>query len=98
MNELKLSEVYAEDAKVKLSGHFTKLNFSSGSTKSSWHIVLEVRSSNGSSTTVEEVYKFPFSLIANSVCGQAAQAFVPAVQDLLGKLVHSPDFAKLVAP
>jgi hypothetical protein len=36
------------------------------------------------------------SYFGETACNQTAQALMPAVQDLIGKLVHAPEFASLL--
>jgi hypothetical protein len=36
--------------------------------------------------------------IADTACKQTAEAYFPAVQNLIGKLVKSPEFLALVMP
>ncbi len=90
-----------QNAKVLLSGAVEKLSFSTtanGLTGGTWDIGLRVTSSNGKSAVVSEHYVFDASLMADLACQQATDAFLPAVQNLISKLVKSNDFKALVAP
>jgi hypothetical protein len=60
-----------------------------------WRIVLSVISSNGMSVQVEERHDFGVSR-GSAVCALAADEFMPAVQDLVAKLVNDPKFKELV--
>jgi hypothetical protein len=100
-DELKVAGKFDEKApKVTLSGVVEQLAFSStrGLTGGSWDIGLRVNSSNGKSNYVSEHYEFNSGFIADTACKQTAEAFLPAVQDLIGKLVKSPEFPTLVTP
>lgn len=100
-DELKVAGLYNDsNPKVTLTGAVTKLSFSSsrGLTGGNWDIGLEVNSSNGKSLYVEEHYEFESGFIADTACKQTAEAYYPAVQNLIGKLVSSPMFQALVTP
>ena len=94
IDELKMANVFSESAPVTLTGNLNNIDFSS--TSGTWVLSLTVTSSNGQSATVDETYSFDPSYAAVTACAQTAQAFVPAVQDLIGKLVGGRDFQRLV--
>ena len=98
-DELKVAGKFDDKAPdVTLSGIVEVLAFSSsrGLTGGTWDIALTVNSSNGRSTYVLEHYEFHSGYLADTACLQTADAFFPAVQDLIGKLVKSPEFVDLV--
>ena len=64
---------------------------------SEWNLGLTVLSSNGKSITVIENYKFTSSFFGETACNQTAQALMPAVQNLIGKLTRSPQFINLLS-
>jgi hypothetical protein len=100
-DELKVAGKFDEKTpKITLSGELEKLAFSSsrGLTGGSWDIGLRVRSSNGKSTYVAEHYEFNSGFIADTACKQTAEAYYPAVQNLIGKIIKSNDFQALVSP
>jgi hypothetical protein len=69
------------------------LSFSS--TGGSWNIALKLDSSNGKTLSASEHYEFHTSYSAASACHNVADAFQPAVQALIGKVVAAPDFRLL---
>lgn len=81
-----------------LSGTVNRLAFSSSRavTGGSWDIDLTVNSSNGKSLNVVEYYEFDSGFVADTACKQTAEAFFPAVQNLMLKLVRSPGFKPLL--
>jgi len=100
-DELKVAGIFDDKtSKVTLTGTLEKLAFSSsrGLTGGTWELGLRVLSSNGKSTFVDENYEFNSGWVADIACKQTAEAYFPAVQNLLGKLVRSPDFKGLVSP
>lgn len=100
-DELKVADKFDDKTpKVTLTGVVDKLAFSSsrGLTGGSWDIGLRVNSSNGKAVYVSEYYEFNSGFVADTACKQTAEAYFPAVQNLIGKLVRSPDFLGLVTP
>ena len=77
-----------------LSGRVNKVDFDSMAGE--WLLDLTVTSSNGQSLTVANKYSYGFTYIAETACARTAKSFAPAVQLLIGKLVHDPRFADLV--
>ena len=97
--ELKLAGVYAaENPRNILSGVINRMSFSSsrGLTGGTWEIEIMFFSSNSKRLLVTEHYEFHSGFVADTACKQTAEAFLPAVQDLLLKLATSPDFKSLV--
>lgn len=103
IDELKVAEMLSDSAPVTLTGNLDKIDFSSMS--GDWTMDLTTTSSNGRSLTVSSKYGFSTGPMfqpgggqaaAVRACGETAQAFAPAVQVLIGKLVHHPDFAALL--
>lgn len=94
VSELKIAGVYASGAPVQLSGRLDNITFSSvGGT---WNLGLTVKSSNGRSLSVAEEYSYKSSYYGETACNQTAQALMPAVQDLIAKVVHSSEFPTLL--
>lgn len=100
-DELKVAGKFDDKTpKVTLTGVVEQIAFSSsrGLTGGSWDIGLRVHSSNGKSTYVAEHYEFNSGFIADTACKQTAEAYYPAVQNLIGKLVKAQEFQTLVTP
>jgi hypothetical protein len=100
-DELKVAGLFDDKtAKVTLTGALEQLAFSSsrGLTGGSWDLALRVSSSNGKSAFVTEHYEFNSGFVADTACKQTAEAYFPAVQNLIGKLIKSPGFKSLVTP
>lgn len=98
-SELKVAGAYDDKSpNVILSGEIIELGFSSSSsvTRGSWHIDLMLRSSNGESIRASETYQFESGFLADTACKQTAEAFEPAVQDLIGKTISNPGFITLL--
>lgn len=85
---------------VTLTGNIEKLAFSTLTSITgggSWDIGLRVKSSNGREIYVSDHYEYDSSVQAWVACSEAASAYQPAVQNILGKLFNSKEFKELVA-
>lgn len=79
-----------------MTGRVDALDFSSGLTDAAWNIAVTISSSNGKSVSVDSRYPFSGNFVGEVACNQTAQALMPAVQDLIGKIITHPDFAALL--
>ena len=93
VDELKLAEVYSSSAPVTLTGNLDSIDFSSAS--GTWNLAFTVNSSNGNSLSVAENYSYTTSYYGETACNQTAQALMPAVQNLIGKIVRNAEFYRL---
>lgn len=99
-DELKVAGMFDDKtAKVTLTGELERLEFSSSRavTGGSWDIGLRLSSSNGKTMKVTQHYEFNSGYGADTACKQTAEAYLPAVQDLIGQIVRAPEFKGLVA-
>lgn len=99
-DELKLAGAYSAKApKVILTGALSKVNFSSskGLMRGYWNIDMTISSNNGKSMSVNEYYEFESGFNGNTACNNTANALMPTVQSLIGKVISSPEFASLVS-
>ena len=92
--ELFLAQVYQADAPTVIDGRLESLSFSSVS-PASWDITMSVKSNASSGYTVSVKYPFDTSWTAYSACKNVADAFGPAVQELLKQVVTNPGFSAL---
>ncbi len=98
-DELKLANIYSDNG-VALIGSLTEINFSSGQggllSSGWWDLSLSLNSGNGKSIRVANRYEFESSLDRNVACDRTARALIPAVQDLIKKVVTDPQFGALL--
>lgn len=94
IDELKMAGSYTNEAPVTITGRLDSIDFSSAS--GNWKIAMTLASSNGKSISVVENYSFTSSFYGETACNQTAQALMPAVQNLIGKIVHNKGFSDLV--
>jgi hypothetical protein len=94
VSELKMAGVFSTNAKTTISG---KLEYIDASYVSgSWEMTLKLTSSNGKSAVFKEKYSYPRGTF-DSACMLPTQAFVPAVQDLISKILTSEEFKTLIS-
>lgn len=100
VDELSVAGAYGNGANsVTLTANIEKLSFSTLTRITgggSWDIGLRVKSSNGRELYVTEHYEYDASIQVWIACSQAANAYQPAVQNILGKLFNSKEFKDLV--
>ncbi|WP_028227571.1 hypothetical protein [Paraburkholderia ferrariae] len=77
-----------------IAGSIEELSFSSVS-PAYWQITMHVRSQTSPGYTVSVKYPFDTSWIAANACKNTADAFAPAVQELIKQVVTNPQFATL---
>ena len=94
VDELKIAESYSASSSITLTGNLDAIDFSSNS--GTWNLALTVNSSNGNSISVSENYSYTTSFYGETACNQTAQALMPAVQNLIGKVVQNTQFAQLI--
>lgn len=92
--ELFMAQVYQPNSPTVISGRLEALSFSSVS-PASWTITMSVSSNSSPGYTVTTKYAFDTSWSARSACKNAADAFGPAVQELLKQVVTNPKFGSL---
>lgn len=97
-DELKMAGIYnPANPNITLTGVVNKAAFSSakGFFQGHWELDLTVVSSNGKSVSAQEQYDFDSAYLADKGCQKTADALVPAVQNVLQKIVASPNFRDL---
>lgn len=94
IEELFMAKAYAPTSQSVINAKIDNIKFSSVS-PASWDISMSVSSSNSPGYSVSVNYGFDTSWDAYSACKNVADAFGPAVQALLGKVVTHPQFSSL---
>jgi len=93
--ELFLAQAYDPNAPVTIEGRIERLSFSSV-TPANWEIAMRVSSNKSPGYSVSIKYNYDTSFDAWSACKNVADAFSPAVQELLRQVVTNPQFTQLV--
>lgn len=94
ISELQIADAYSPEGSVTLTGNLNEIT--PNSVSGNWRLSLTINSSNGRAITVDEIYEFKTSYYGETACNQTAQALMPAVQNLISKLVLNPEFPNLV--
>ena len=92
--ELFMAQVYQPKAPNVIDGRIEALSFSSMS-PAIWNITMTVKSNVSDGYTVTTKYPFDTSWTAYSACKNVADAFGPAVQELLKAVVTDSRFGDL---
>lgn len=92
--ELFMAQVYQANAPSVIEGRLEELSFSSV-TPANWTLTMSVKSNVSPGYTVSVKYPFETSWTAYSACKNVADAFGPAVQELIKQVVTHPQFAAL---
>lgn len=99
-DELKMAGAFTSGKeKIVLTGVVNKIEMSSskGMFNGYWLIELNVKSSNGRQIVVNEYYEFESGFDAITACNNTSNAFMPAVQNLVGKVFKSTQFKALIS-
>ncbi len=94
VDQLRLAELHASDAPIRIGGNLDEISFSS--TEGLWSLALTVTDNSGRSFSVREEYSYDTSFYGETACNQTAQALMPAVQNLIGKVVGHPTFEDMI--
>ena len=92
--ELFMAQVYQPNSSNVIEGRLEALSFSSV-TPAIWNITMSVQSTSGAAYTTTVKFPFETSWSAASACKNVADAFGPAVQELLKQVVNHPQFGAL---
>ncbi|NKB37709.1 MAG: hypothetical protein GKR93_11145 [Gammaproteobacteria bacterium] len=93
--ELFLAQVYAVDSEVEITGLLDSATFSSVS-PAFWELGFTISSDKSEGFSITTKYPFKTSYSAYSACQNVADAFGPAVQQLIDNIVSHPEFGRLV--
>ena len=93
--ELFMAQVYDVNGEVELTGNLNSIDFSSIS-PASWTIDFSISSNKHGGYKVTTNYPFKTSYSAYSACSNVADAFGPAVQQLIRDIINHSQFGELV--
>lgn len=97
ISELELANAYSPDSPIVLKGKVTQISLST-LTGGEWIIKMTLMSNNGRSISAREQLHFKTNIVGQSACQVAGDTYFYAVQNLLRKLVSSPNFPNLLKP
>nr|VFJ69576.1 MAG: hypothetical protein BECKDK2373B_GA0170837_12482 [Candidatus Kentron sp. DK] len=94
-DELFMAGIYSNNGEVVIDGNIDELSFRSfGGGR--WDITMTLSSNMDQGYQVSTSYEFPTSWSAYFACQNVANAFNPAIQNLLNKVVTHPQFSALI--
>ncbi|MGZ9083349.1 MAG: hypothetical protein ACXW3U_14815 [Rhodoplanes sp.] len=94
IDQLRLAQLYSPDGAVHITGNLDYINFSSH--QGIWSLTVTVSDEANNSFVVREDYDYQSSFVGDTACSQTAQALMPAVQNLIRKIVSTPDFKAML--
>jgi hypothetical protein len=95
IEELRLAGSYDPKSIIVVRGRLEKIDFSSGPFKGNWSLRLVISSNTNPGFAVDSTYNFPASWPFWEACDEVAQAFVPAVRQLINEVVSNPQFSQI---
>jgi len=93
-DEFILSDIYAKDASIKLSGRLKEVYLDAGMGEGIWEIEMEMTVLDQPPFTVKVQHFFEGGFAAITVCENARNAFIPAVQDFVAAVIAHPTFQR----
>jgi hypothetical protein len=93
IDELKLAGVYDPASRITLTGMLEEVDFDS--MDANWTFTLIVSNNQNESFTTKSRFRFSGSFVADKACQEVAQAFGPAVQQLIGDVIQNPRFKEI---
>jgi hypothetical protein len=94
--ELEMGNMLDPKSQVKIGGYIEELYGSTTLGNAYWEFKVKVTSSNGKSFDVASRYDYESSFTAYSACSEMQRSYMPAVQQLVNKIVTDPGFKTLL--
>lgn len=94
--ELEMGNMIDPKSKVTLSGHLENIYGSTVLGNTYWEFKLKVSSSNGKSIDITSRYDYESSFTAYSACSEMQRSYLPAVQELVNKILTHSQFNELL--
>lgn len=94
--ELEMGNMIDPKSKVTITGNLENIYGSTVLGNAYWEFKLKVASSNGKNIDVASRYDYESSFTAYSACSEMQRSYLPAVQELVNKIVTNPQFKELL--
>ena len=96
VTELEIGNMLNPKSNIKITGHLENIYGSTVLGNAYWEFTLKVSSSNGKSFDVTTRYDYESSFTAYSACSEMQRSYMPAVQQLVNKIITDPKFKELL--
>jgi hypothetical protein len=94
--ELEMGNMIDPKSKITITGNLDSLYGSTVLGNAYWEFKVKVTSTNGKSFDVTSRYDYESSFTAYSACSEMQRSYLPAVQELVNKIVTNPQFPELL--
>jgi hypothetical protein len=94
--ELEMGDIIDPKSKVIISGNLENVYGSTVLGNAYWEHTLKLTSTNGKSMEVMSRYDYESSFTAYSACSEMQRSYLPAVQELVNKIITDPRFKELI--
>lgn len=94
--EMELAGIYSKTSQITITLTLTQLEYSTSLSQGYWKINTYVSIGTKQPFPVNEYYKFDASFSGGEACPQAANAFEPAVQELIHKIITNEVFQQTI--
>ena len=94
--EMEMGNMIDPKSKITVTGNLDSIYGSTTLGNAYWEFKLKVSSSNGKSFDVVSRYDYESSFTAYSACSEMQRSYLPAVQELVNKIVVHPQFKELL--
>jgi hypothetical protein len=94
--EMEMGNMIDPKSKITITGNLESIYGSTVLGNAYWEFKIKVTSSNGKSINVTSRYDYESSFTAYSACTEMQRSYLPAVQELVNKIVTNPQFTELL--
>jgi len=94
--ELEMGNMIDPKSKITVTGNLDSIYGSTTLGNAYWDFKLKVISSNGKSFDIASRYDYESSFSAYSACSEMQRSYLPAVQELVNKIITNPQFKELL--
>lgn len=94
--ELEMGNMIDPKSKITVTGNLDSVYGSTVLGNAYWEFKMKITSSNGKSFDIASRYDYESSFTAYSACSEMQRSYLPAVQELVNKIVTHPQFRELI--
>jgi len=94
--ELEMGNMLDPKSKITVTGNLNSIYGSTVLGNAYWEFKVKVTSSNGKNFDVVSRYDYESSFTAYSACSEMQRSYLPAVQELINKIITNSQFKELL--